>query len=164
MLRWEQLVTSGGKYTATKKINKNEVFCESIGAFQASGVIHVNESCAYSVREHKSIAHEEIRTNSLKTPDEIKLHKSDPIIDFRTMFLIRENFFSINKVVKGDPMLEWEFELTSQNIWGVWSTVFLLDQAQKVCKYGLFGQHVKFWLIPELCWHKDLLKCAFRKT
>lgn len=95
-----------GENTLPQKINKNEVFCESIGAFQASGVIHVNESCAYSVREHKSIAHEEIRTNSLKTPDEIKPHKSDPIIDFRTMFLIRENFFSINKVVKGDPPLE----------------------------------------------------------
>lgn len=94
-----------GKKTLPQKINRNEVICYSIGAFQPSGVIHVNESCAYSVREHKLIAHEEIRTNSLKIPDEIKAHKSDPIIDFRAMVSIRENFASINKVVKGDPIL-----------------------------------------------------------
>jgi len=98
-----------GKKPLPHKINRNEVFCYSIGTFQPSRVIHVNESCAYSVREHKLIAHEEIRTNSRKTPDEIKPHKSDPIIDFRTMLSTRENFASVNEVVKGDPILGWEF-------------------------------------------------------
>lgn len=91
-----------GKKTLPQKINRNEVFCYSIGAFQPSGIIHVNESCAYSVREHKLTAHEEIRTNSLKTPDEIKPHKSDPIIDFRTMLSIGENFASV-KLLKLTP-------------------------------------------------------------
>lgn len=129
----------------------------------ALSVTHVNASCVYSVRVHKLIAYEEIWTNRLKTPHDIKPHWQDPMIDFRTVVLIRENFASINTVIRGDLILRCYFQIylpkslrcSEQGF--SFGLCLSLHQTAWNCK---FGERKKVWLIPELLQHRDLLKCA----